>query len=91
MKAKLVANQHLRAAALDGGFRARQPFQGVRDGLLQQQAAARLGSRDGDLQVQGGRVGDDHGLRAMGQRCLQVRLDRVALQLVSGSVLRPVR
>ncbi len=44
--------------------------------------AAGSGSRDGDLQMQSSRVGDDHSLRLLRQRRLQIGLDREARQLV---------
>ena len=52
------------------------------DGLLQEEVAARFCRGDGNIQVQGGGVGDEDGIWLVRQGGRQVSLDRVAGQFV---------
>ncbi len=56
VKTELVAYQNAASAAPHGLLERSDAVPGVRDGLLQEQVAACLSSRDGDLQMQGSRV-----------------------------------
>ena len=77
----MVPDQHPAAAALAGCLKLVQPLQAVRDRLFQQDMAACFGCGQGDIQMEGSRVGDDHRIRPGSQGSAQVRFNRKACQV----------
>jgi hypothetical protein len=78
VEAELEANESFGSAASEGNLELVEAFEGMRDGLFEKQMATRFGSRDGDIEVQGGGVGNHHGIGAMRQGGVQVRFHGVS-------------
>jgi len=82
MPAILESDQGLATAITQCFFQVGDAAQGMRDRFFDQQVRPAFGCRDGDIQVQRGRIGDNDRVWPVRQRRAQIGLDREISQLI---------
>ena len=72
VEAELVADQADELLRFDDGRELVDSFASMGEGLLDEDVAARAGRGERDLEVEGGRVRDEHGVRPVVQRGVEI-------------------